>query len=138
MGNRVRDGILGFLLLTVLIMVAGTVGPAIETRFFPVYSKFALVSASEKDGGTVAQFRYEKLRECPAQGFSWYVGELGAASRQVVVEPIKPLNRPRSVGEHVTTPYLMDVDIRHLVDGMRAEIFNRCHPFWISRTEIYP
>lgn len=138
MDNRVRDLILGILFISVMVMVAGTVGPAVETRFFPVYSRFELIRADATAEGTVAQFRYVKLRECPAQGFSWYVGELGAASRQVVVEPTRPLNQPRSVGEHITTPYLMDVDLRHIKDGMRAEIFNRCHPFWISRTEIYP
>jgi len=136
--NRVRDAILGVLFVMVTVMVIGTFGPAIETRFFPVYSKFELVSADETEGGTVAQFRYEKLRECPAQGFAWYVGELGAASRQIVVEPVNPVNGPRGVGAHVTTPYLMDVDLRHIKDGMRAEIFNRCHAFWVSRTEIYP
>lgn len=134
----IRDAALGLLFTIVLVMVAFMVGPAIETRFFPVYSKFELIEASEKDGGTIARFRYTKLRECPAQGFSWYIGELGAASRQVPVKPITRLNQPRTVGVHETTPYLIEAELRQVQGGMRAEIFNRCHPFWVSRTEIYP
>lgn len=134
---HIRDGVLGFLFTIVLVMVAFMVGPAVETRFFPVYSRFELLSAEPGQGGTVAQFRYTKLRECPAQGFAWYVGELGAGSRQFTVKPTQRLNTPRSVGDHITSPYLMDLDLGQ-VRSMRAEVFNRCHPFWVTRTEIYP
>lgn len=135
---HVRDAVLGFLFVIVLTMVGFMVGPAVETRFFPVYSRFELLSAEETDGGTVAQFRYEKKRQCPAQGFAWYVGELGAASRQVLVRPTERPNAPRGLGIHVTTPYLIDAEMRQVQGGMRAEIFSRCHPFWVTRTEIYP
>ncbi len=136
--NTVRDAILGFLFTIVVVMVGFMVGPAVETRFFPVYSRFELIAVQESEGGTIAQFRYWKLRECPAQGFSWYVGELGAANRQVPVTPTTKLNAPRSVGEHITTPYLIEAEPRQVKGGMRAEIWNRCHPFWLTRTEIYP
>ena len=136
--NLTRDAILGGLFTIVLVMVGFMVGPAIETRFFPVYSRFELVEATETEGGTIARFQYEKLRECPAQGFAWYIGELGAASRQVPVTPVKRINQPRSVGVHVTTPYLIEAELRQVKGGMRAEIFSRCHPFWTTRTEIYP
>lgn len=136
--TMIRDAVLGFLFTIVLVMVGFMVGPAIETRFFPVYSRFELVAAEENGEGTLAQFRYTKLRECPAQGFAWYIGELGAANRQVPVKPTTRLNAPRSVGEHVTSPYLIEAELRQVKGGMRAEIFNRCHPFWVTRTEIYP
>lgn len=133
-----RDAVLGFLFVLVVVMVGFMVGPAIETRFFPVYGKFVLISTETDGKGTIAQFRYEKLRECQAQGFAWYVGELGAGSRQIPVKPTGQINPSRSVGVHVTTPYMMDVSEEQLRNGVRAEIFNRCHPFWITRSEIYP
>lgn len=135
--SRFRDLLLNVMFVFVLIIVARMLGPSLETVFFPVYSKFDPVLIESTEEGVVAQFRYEKLRACPAQGFAWYTGDFGNGGERVSVEPVAQLT-PRTVGEHLTTPYLIRATSEQLRDDIRAEIFNRCHPFWLTRTEIYP
>ena len=130
---------LTMMMLGTLVITSFIVGPAIETRFFPVHGHFELVSVAAKDGNTVGQFKYEKRRECPAQGFAWFAGEFGATSRQVEVMPAERRSSVQPLGTHVTVPYVfVGTTPDQVRSSMRAEIYNRCHPFWLTRTEIYP
>lgn len=130
---------LPLMMLGTLVITGYIVGPTIETRFFPVYSRFELVSVQSVDGKTVGQFQYEKRRQCPAQGFAWFAGEFGATSRQVEVMPTEQRAASQPLGMHTTVPYVfVGTSPDQVRSSMRAEIYNRCHPFWITRTEIYP
>lgn len=130
---------LNLMLIAALAISAYIVGPAIETKFFPVYGKFELIDVKSVNGSTVGQFSYEKLRPCEAQGFAWFAGEFGATSRQVEVLPVERRSTTHPVGFHLTVPYVfVGASPEQVKSSMRAEIYNRCHPFWVSRTEIYP
>jgi hypothetical protein len=132
--SRVLTIIITVLLSTMLFM---WVGPAAETRFFPVYSKFTVVEAIEVEGGTMARFRFTKYRECYARGWAWFIGDFGAISRQVEVRPIdEPIIRP--LGDAVSNPYFIAATPDQVRDQMHAEIFSRCHLLWLTRSVVYP
>lgn len=127
----------------ILMLVVGVfiLGPWVETRFFPVYSKFQIVSV-EPIGDTQAKviFRFTKYRQCDPQGFAWYTGEIGGAFRQLAVTVNKgsPPAGIRPLGVQETSPYIIDVPAERIRNATFAEIYNRCHPFWTTRSDIFP
>lgn len=128
------------LVITFMLAVV-TIGPALETRLYPVYSKFQIFSIKETaDGGTEVIFRYEKLRSCPPAGVTWFIGDPGGAYRQVdFVSNRPPMERVnRSLGENTSVPYKIDVAPAVLINQGFATIYNNCHPFWVTRSVIYP
>lgn len=129
--------LLSLIVVLVSMMLVMWLGPVIETRFFPVYSRFTVETANEVEGGTEVQFRFTKYRECPARGWAWFIGDFGAVSRQVEARPTEnAVIRP--LGEAVSNTHFIAAtpdDIRH---SMFAEIYSRCHIFWLTRTVVYP
>lgn len=116
-------------------------GPTLETKFFPVYSKFEILElTAQPEGKTRAVFAYTKLRSCEPVGVNWFMGEPGAAYRQVELMSLNPpttsSNRP--VGFNVTVPYLIDVTPDVLRHRAFATIYSNCHPFWVTQSRIYP
>lgn len=130
--------------LSAIALAAGAVlmlGPSLETRFFPVYSKFEIVKIDETpSGGSRVIFRYYKLRSCAPAGFMWFIGEPGGAFRQIDILSARPpgvrVNRP--IGENTSVPYEIDVPPNELLTRGFATIYNNCHPLWITRSVIYP
>jgi hypothetical protein len=139
--RRFLDLVLSALGAAVLVVAVLILGPEIETRVNPVYSKFTILSiVGQPDGTSKVVFRYRKERQCDPQGFSWYVGEPGAAFRQLKVTPADPSEATpvRPIGENTSVPYVIDATPEQLIERGYGEIFNRCHAAWTSRTIIYP
>lgn len=132
------------LTLAAIALTAGSVlvlGPSLETKLFPVYSKFEIVKIDETpSGGSRVVFKYFKLRDCQPAGFMWFIGEPGAAFRQVDILSARPpgvrVNRP--IGENTSVPYEIDVPPNELLTRGFATIYNNCHPLWVTRSVIYP
>lgn len=123
----------------ILFMGFFVVGPVIETKVFPVYSKFEVVSIEPYgDGQSRAVFKFQKLRQCDPQGSAWYAGEFGAAFRQLPMKIDGQSGSVRPLGEQLTSPYIIDATPEMVAEGVFAEIFSRCHPFWQTRSSIYP
>lgn len=123
----------------VLYMGVFTIAPYLETKFWPAYSRFDIVSVEPYgDGQSKVVFKYTKHRQCEPQGFSWFSGELGAAFRQISIRSLNGPMPPRALGANVSNAYVVDVKPAVLVNGTFAEIYSRCHPFWTTRSEIYP
>lgn len=116
-------------------------GPPLETKFFPAYSRFEIIEiAALPDGNSQARFRFTKLRSCAPAGFAWYAGDPAAAFRQLTVTVEYQEGEPpvRPLGVNLTSSYVIDVDPQVLRDGVYAEVFSRCWPFWVTRSVIYP
>jgi len=139
--RRFLDLTLSGLGAAVLLIAVFVLGPELETRFFPVYSKFEIERIRPIDAtSSEVVFRYTKYRECAPQGFSWYMGEPGAAFRQMKVIPSDPDESPpiRPLGKNLSVPYVIDATPDQIRDRTFGEIFNRCHFAWSSRSVIYP
>ncbi|WP_185983169.1 hypothetical protein [Aureimonas mangrovi] len=50
-------------------MLAYLIGPAAETQFFPVYSRFTIESIAPSGEGSLVSFRFTKNRDCDARGW---------------------------------------------------------------------
>ncbi len=142
MFRKLRNrAVYGVLVAMVISSAIAVFGPVIETYLFPVYSRFEVVEiAPTKDGRTRAKFRFTKHRACIPHGFTWYSGEAGKAYREVDVQIDQDLSIPavRPIGEQLSSEYILDVDATVMQRGVYAEIYSRCHPFWITTSIIYP
>lgn len=133
--------VLNVTLIIVTILAVFAVGPEIETRLFPVYSKFKLVDATAlPDGNTRAVFQFTKFRNCDLQGFAFFNGELGAAFSQVTTRAQgAPELRARPLGTQISSPYVFkEVTPEELATTVFAEIYSHCHALWITRSKVYP
>lgn len=111
-----------------------TVGPVIETRFFPVVDNVQIEDLKRHDEGVSFYVRFDKLRPCEFLGVSWYEG---AMRRGVAFEPDSALYpRTRPVGDQYAGPWLV-TSVRTL-DGTHAVAHHRCHPLWVTASPFYP
>jgi len=126
----------------VLYLGVVSVGPWVETTYFPVYSSFEIVSIEASgDHQSRAVFKFTKYRECESAGFAWFQGELNTPLRPLEVRVVRDPGDPvtvRPLGEQLSSPYLLDVTLDRIENVTFAEVFSRCHPFWLTRSIIYP
>lgn len=133
--SRILDWLLNASIGVVLLLAIFVVGPEIETRWFPVYSRFELIDVVEFDKGSKITVRYTKFRNCFPQGYAWYSGDLGKSMRQLTVSA-SPRIPIQSVGRHEQVISL-DVPPSEIVNNLYAEVFSRCHPLWITRSVVF-
>jgi hypothetical protein len=134
---RLLNWFLQGLLLLVLVLFVYGVGPTLETGYFPVYSKFKILKATDTPEGLSMTIQYKKLRDCEPQGYGWFVGDIGVGRREV-----RSGNNFTSVSRPVDSLITRFVVIRDLkledLTQLYAEIYSRCHPLWVTRSVIYP
>lgn len=127
-------------LLTVVgVMVAiiafYTVGPMLETRFWPVYSRFRIVEAVDTPDGLRVVARFTKYRDCAPQGYGWYVGEFGIMRQVITRSSDTVITRP--MGMQLGTFVVKDLTLKDL-PYLYAEVYHNCYPLWTTRSIIYP
>lgn len=139
-----RRDALNFMLSSVAAMVlymgVATIGPYLESKVWPAYSRFTIESIEPYgENQSRVVFSYWKYRMCEPQGFAWFAGDLGLSYRQLTMRSdATRATPPRPLGYNLSQPYIVDVEPNALRDGTFAEIYSRCHPFWVSRSSIYP
>jgi hypothetical protein len=124
------------------VMVFYTVGPAVETRYFPAVSKLKILSIKEtEDGQTEVRAAFRKIRRCDYIGIAWYVGERPDDFERV---PLAILRDPSDVGSpnrplgyQKAGPWVIGIPPVDLSRSW-AILQHHCHPFWNTVTEFYP
>jgi hypothetical protein len=133
--NHVLNTFLNAAIVVVILLFIFVFLPVIETRWFPVYSPFEVINIEPSKKGSKVTFRYTKYRDCFPQGYSWYTNDLGRGLRQLGVTP--RLTAPQTpVGRNQTT---MEIEItpEEFAGPLYAEIYSRCHPFWVTRSIVF-
>lgn len=124
------------------VMVFYTVGPAVETRYFPVVSKLKILSIKETpDGHTEIRAAFRKIRACDYVGIAWYLGERPDNFERV---PLALLRDPsdvgspnRPVGYQKAGPWVIGIPPKELPRSF-GRLHHHCNPFWSTITEFYP
>lgn len=127
-------------LLTIGVCMAFTpavfsVGPIVETRLFPVYTKTRVLEEVADQLGVEFFLEFTKRRQCEFLGLAWYSGPTRYPVR---FEPgssgsLATLTRP--IGKHRAGPW--QVLGLQTLRNTRASALHRCHPLWITTTEFY-
>ncbi len=120
-----------------------TVGPAVETNFFPVVSKLRIVSLTQDaDGNSVVQAQFTKYRDCTFIGIAWFrIYPEGDFERV----PVTLLRREgdtsspnRPLGTQRAGPWIIGLTNDELLNHSFATLSHECSPLWISTTNFYP
>lgn len=132
--------VLDVALAAIMLVLVWVLGPEIESRWYPAYSKFEVLDVQPKadpEKSTIT-VEFTKYRDCFPQGYAWYSGDLGNTFRQIEVFSRRtPGSAILPVGRHKIT---LDVNVapEEFINGISAEIFNRCHIFWVTRSVVLP
>lgn len=120
-----------------------TVGPDIETRFFPVVGKLVIERMDKVDEKTTTIDAYfNKLRNCDYLGIAWYRGQRDSGFERVPLILLRATgddsspNRP--VGAQRSGPWVVTIPIDEVKTNSFVELKHQCHPFWVTTTEFYP
>lgn len=112
-----------------------SVGPYIETRFFPVVRGTMILNEERVKGGVSFFVQFTKVRQCEFLGLAWYVGQVRVPINFAPTAKNSPRTRP--TGDQFTGPWLV-VTRKTSVKGNTAYAYHRCHPLWVTISEFYP
>lgn len=129
---------LNIIIVTGIIVFIWVVGPWAETRWFPVYSTFKLVKIEPRIGGSTVTIQGVKLRDCVPQGYAWYAGDFGNNERELGVRSKRGNTAPSLKPGRFEAQFEIDITPMEIMAGITAETLSRCHPFWLTRTAVYP
>lgn len=143
--HKVATGFFFLAWFIVAGVLAFALAPMVETKFFPPYSTFTLLTAEQTPAGTLATFQFYKNRSCAPKGLSWYIGEVGDSTSVDTSAP-DGTRSPRPLGLQTSSPYLFpNIGVDVLKNDMVAVLRNQCtFPFttiplpWISVSWVYP
>lgn len=137
---RLINWALNVIVAMLMMMTFFFFGPIIESKFWPVYSRFTAVEVKDvPERGVSATFQFTKLRNCDPQGYAWYNGELGNSFRQLNIRSIPQVTRRSPLGTQLTSPIVLEgVTVPELTTSVFAIVYSRCHPLWISESLVYP
>lgn len=128
--------LLNLAVVATAIMAFYTIGPLLETKLFPVYSKFKILEVKQGDGLTFT-IEIRKLRDCAPQGWAWYTTDLGGYIQQLDVAPRRQQTPKMPLGKHLTTFKITEIAASD-IPSLYAETFSNCHPFWVTRSVVFP
>ena len=119
------------------------VGPAIETKWFPVLSKMQVLEVQPlTDQTSAVRAEFTKLRNCEYLGIAWYHGSQQKDFDRISMVPIRDPddtsspNRP--VGTQRAGPWRLTMPAGEVRQNSFVQAFHRCHPFWTTVTDFYP
>jgi hypothetical protein len=120
-----------------------TLGPTIETRFFPVVSTLEIRTIQEtEDGFTEVHAAFRKLRDCEYIGTAWFVwvapGDFRRVSLILLRETGDVSSPNRPVGYQEAGPWIIGASPEDVRAHSFALLSHRCHAFWTTTTEFYP
>jgi len=126
-----------------LIFTVFAVGPALETRYWPVVSKVEIISIEAGVGDTtIVRAAFRKLRDCEYVGTAWYEGtrpdNFERVSMTVLREPGDTSSPSRPVGQQKAGPWVIGMPLDSLLNKSFAQLTHRCHPFWMTTTNFFP
>lgn len=142
-GFHAIKAVCGIVMFISGVFIFYTVGPSIETRFFPVVSKLQILSIKAVDADhTEIRAGFRKLRNCEYLGIAWYVGTRPDDIERVAVAVMRDRNDTsdpnRPVGYHKAGPWIVTLPLDDVEKRSFAQLAHRCHPFWTTITEFYP
>ncbi|WP_105430240.1 hypothetical protein [Neorhizobium sp. T6_25] len=150
MGNRISHAIVvGVKMLCAvvaffaMVFTVYAVGPAMETRFFPVVGKLDILTIEPTaDGQTQIRAAFRKIRDCEYVGIAWFSGDrpgdFDRVSVQLMREPNDTSSPNRPVGYQRAGPWIIGLPVSEVRNRSFAQLTHRCHPFWTTTTDFYP
>ena len=117
-------------------------GPAIETRYFPAFGKFTVVSMEAAGpNATTIVVEFTKLRGCAPGTPEYYKGKRSGPFEPITIHVVKTTageDPGRPIGTQRSAPGVVDADQSTIMNNMFVDITSRCWPLWMTRSEVLP
>lgn len=110
-----------------------TVGPYLESKYFPVTRNTEILNEATMETGTSFYVRFRKVRQCAFAGLAWYAGDQRLPLNFEPSADQAPSTRP--AGSQFAGPWFV-LGLGG-VEGSRAYAYHRCHPLWTTITQFY-
>lgn len=121
------------LFLLVFLPVYGPFMTTFEGQVWPVTSKIRIVEQHvDTDGGLIVRFAYTKYRFCELVGTTMTIG-----NQEIGFAPVAGSGAPTTRSPGLQVSRLWKVDSPTL-DGVSLWFISRCHPFWLTLTQVMP
>lgn len=108
-----------------------------EGKILPVVTSLEIIDEKPCLNRACVEFSViiNKKRQCEFLGINWYSSK--HRRLQLIFEPELP-NTPKSrtTGKQIAGPWLL-YGVTSLKDTY-ASVAHRCHPFWVTYTNLYP
>ena len=136
--------VIAALVFSCVIYLVYLIGPRIETAYFPALGKFEFVKMVLMPDGqsTLVQVRFNKLRDhCDAGPYAWYLTDADGDFEGLDVTTTRTTNpdaEGRPPGWQLSQPFIIHTTPELLKTKVFAVTFSRCHPFWLTKSEVYP
>ncbi len=133
-----------FITFVALVFTLYRIGPYLETQYLPVVSKLEILSAVPRNGGMQTELRaaFRKTRDCEYIGLAWFVGDRQTQFDRVSIILMRDQgdtsSPSRPLGYQKAGPWLLSIPPDDVKKRSFAQLFHRCHPFWMTVTEFYP
>lgn len=123
-----------------------TVGPYLETRFFPVLDKLVIDEVTEiSPDMTAVRVHFNKRRNCDFLGITWYRGNRNGTTdgfyrvELVLLRDPNDTSSPnRPIGYQKAGPWQVAMPAKSIRTESFVDMYHSCNPFWTTRTEFYP
>ena len=133
----------GIMFITAVVTIY-TVGPSLETRYWPAVSKLRILDLSENsEGHAVIHAEFTKLRaSCKYVGIAWFRGAPEGGFERVAVILMRPEgdtsspNRP--IGTQRAGPWIVQMPADEITGNSFARLSHSCNPFWTTITDFWP
>lgn len=121
-----------------------TVGPYLETRYWPAVSKLRILDLQQNEEGyAIISAEFTKLRSsCEYVGIAWYRGNPEGEFERI---PVVLLRQPgdtsspnRPVGTQRAEPWIVHMPPSDIIGRSFARLSHSCHPFWTTTTDFWP
>lgn len=130
--------------VTFIVLLLFDFGEWAEEQCCPVYKNWRLakVEPGPRDGTTNVWIEFDKVRRCDYLGLSWYWGDPVGGYRRSIVN----FNRPRGdrndawrpLGKQFDGPWTLSIPLDRLLRESAVEVHHRCHPMWVTHTQLMP
>jgi hypothetical protein len=124
-------------------IVLWTLGPTVETRYFPPVSKLRILALTADDAGnSVVDAEFTKKRNCEYIGIAWFRGKPEGEFERVTVVLLRSEgdtsspNRPQ--GTQRAGPWIVGIPPDEMRGNSFARLHHRCHGFWLTTTDFWP
>lgn len=148
MSNRTRFwlkaaySVLYAIIFASTLMIISTVGPWLETKYWPVVSKLTILQMEASGPRQTKIWAYfTKLRACDFLGIAWHQID----GTDIIRVPLQLLRAPgdvssqtRPIGSTKAGPWIVDIPIELVKANSYVELQHRCHQVWTSTTEFFP
>jgi len=127
-----RPAFIGWLLL-ILLPLYGPYMPSLEGKLLPVTSKLHIEKVERQGDQSVIYVSFNKLRDCRFIGLTWYQGDRRLSIR--FLDKGGDSDPSRQVGPQLAGPWVISTTS---LAGSKVIVSHQCHPFWETRTIIFP